>query len=176
MQWTDFIALPDDDRRELIGGELVQLEVPTLTHEHIVMMLGFFLTTWRMTGGGGFVLASGYKVRIDDETGFMPDVQYFRRGRSIPEHGLEAGGPDLAIEVISPSSGRFDRGIKLESYGVIGTPEYWIVDPEQKTLHRYLLRGGELIVEEALVGDVIFRPSTFPSLEVPLRELWTLRN
>jgi Uma2 family endonuclease len=173
MHWNQFIELPDDDRRELIGGELMQLEVPNLTHEHIVATLIYFLFGWRNTHGGR-VLSSCFKVRIDDKHGFMPDVQYFKPGRDVPEQGLEEGAPDLAIEVISPSSGRFDRGIKLESYSAIGTGEYWIVDLEQQTLHRYLLRAGALKLEELLQGEAIFRPATFPELEIPLSELWTL--
>jgi Uma2 family endonuclease len=113
-------------------------------------------------------------VRIDDEHGFMPDVQYFKRGRVVPTQGLAEGGPDLAIEVISPSSGRFDRGAKLKGYGAIGTAEYWIVDPEQRTIHRYLLRDGALKLEETVQGEATFRPATFPSLEIPLGQLWTL--
>jgi Uma2 family endonuclease len=34
--WEDFLALPDDDRRELVDGELVALETSTEPHEHIV--------------------------------------------------------------------------------------------------------------------------------------------
>jgi Uma2 family endonuclease len=174
MHWAEFIALPDDDRRELVAGELLELEVSDRDHAQIIALLGAFLTQWRLSGGNGLVLGSGYKVRIDDDTGLMPDVQYFRRGRVIPEYGLEEGGPDLAIEVISPSSGRFDRGIKLESYGAIGTAEYWIVDPKQQTLHRYLLRDGALKLEEILQGDVNFHPGTFSGLQIPLAQLWTL--
>lgn len=174
MQWTEFIAVPDHDRRELVGGELMELEVPTQLHEHIVMMLGYFLIAWRRAHGGGRVLSSGYKVRIDDEHGFMPDLQYFKPGREVPEQGLDKGGPDLAVEVISPSSAKFDRVNKLEGYEAIGTAEYWLVHPEQRTLHRYLLRDGTLTLDGAFGGDVVFRPATFPTLEIPLNELWTL--
>ncbi len=176
MQWTEFIALPDDDRRELIGGQLMELEVPTELHEHIVMMLGYFLIDWRRANKGGVVLGSGFKVRIDDEHGFMPDAQYFKRGREVPEQGLDEGGPDLAVEVISPSSAKYDRVDKLEGYASIGTSEYWLIHPDERTLHRYLLRDGELILEETLEGDDVFRPSTFAGLEIPLSELWTLPN
>lgn len=175
VTWSDFLALPDDDRRELVGGRLVQLEEPTQLHEHIVAMLCYFLTAWRKAGGGGLVLASGYKVRIRDDQAFMPDVQYFKPGHVVPEHGLSEGGPDLAVEIISPSSERFDRVEKLNGYASIGTAEYWLIDPEQRTLHRYVLGPTKhFVLEDALEGDSLFRPETFSGLEIPLAELWNL--
>lgn len=174
VTWSDFLALPDDDRRELIDGRLLQLEEPTARHEHIVAMLGYFLTGWRKAGGGGGVLGSGYKVRISDEQAFMPDVQYFRPGRVVPEQGLTDGGPDLAVEVISPSSVHYDQVEKLEGYASIGTTEYWLIDPENRTLRRYVLTAGTFASSEVVQGDAIFRPATFSALEIPLAELWDL--
>lgn len=76
--WDDFVALPDDDRRELIDGELVETEVPTDVHEHIVAMLVAKLWNWAEEHGG-LVLASGYKVRVRADRGAMPDVQFSAR-------------------------------------------------------------------------------------------------
>jgi len=67
--WDDFIALEEDDLRELIDGELVEVEVPNWRHERIVAMLCFFLTEWAEAGHGGRAIASGYKVRISDASG-----------------------------------------------------------------------------------------------------------
>src|SRR5437868_2415870 len=117
--WDDFIALPDDDHRELIDGELVEVEVPGYAHEYLVLRLGFFLTTY-VERRGGAVIGSGYKVRIAERRGVMPDVQLFKR-ENIPdvdrdEQGLAHGRPDLAIEIMSPGSRRYDRIVKLEYY------------------------------------------------------------
>lgn len=49
FDWQSFVALPDDDRRELVDGALVEMEVPTRWHENVVMLLGFFLTAWART-------------------------------------------------------------------------------------------------------------------------------
>jgi Uma2 family endonuclease len=114
--WDDFVALDDEDRRELIDGELVEVEVPTWKHEDVVAMLCYFLTAWSMAGHGGRALASGYKVRISERRGVMPDVQFYRRGNDAPrgqEHGLVEGRPDLVVEVVSPTGRRYDRVKKL---------------------------------------------------------------
>jgi Uma2 family endonuclease len=174
--WEDFIALPDDDRRELLDGRLVEMDVPNEWHEWIVSCLVRLLGNWTMASQAGIVLASGYKVRIRRDRGFMPDVQLFRTGgRPLQQRGLESGAPDLAVEVISPSSGRYDRVHKLQGYAAIGVPEYWILDPEHQTLQRFVLGESAIYsVTDALSGDDVFAPSSMPGLVIPLGELWRL--
>ena len=133
--WDDFLALPEDDRRELVDGDLLELEMPTWLHEHIVMCMGFYLKAWGMEHGA-VVLGSAYKVRINTWRGFMPDVQLYlkdnpHRGQ---EQGLAEGRPDLVVEVISPTSRRHDRLTKVDGYARIGVPEYWIVDIDDRSI------------------------------------------
>lgn len=175
VTWEDFLALDEDDPRELIDGVLVEVDGPTELHEHIVALLAFFLVGWARPRGGR-VLASGYKVRISDRRGVMPDVQYFdpERARRLMQPGLAEGHPDLAVEVVSKTSRRYDRVTKLGWYAEIGTPEYWIVDPDAHTLERLVLRDGRFVIADALAEDAVFRPERFPGLEIPLAELWTL--
>jgi len=141
--WADFLALDEDDQRELIDGVLVEVEMPT--------------------------------VRISDRRGVMPDLQYFGResARVLAQQALTEGHPDLAVEVVSETSRRHDRVTKLGWYAEIGTPEYWIV-AEAHTLERLILREGRFVIAEALAEDAVFRPESFPGLEIPLPELWTL--
>jgi len=172
----DFLDLDEDDLRELIDGELLELEVPTKIHQWIVTWLAMCLNGWALPRGAGVALVSGYKVRIRDDRGVMPDVQFFRRGgRPVPEPGLAHGAPDLAIEVVSTSIVRYDRVVKLAWYGSIVTGEYWIVDPHRKTLERFLLApDGTLRLAESLACDARFAPATFPDLEIDLAPLWTM--
>jgi Uma2 family endonuclease len=175
--WDDFVALEEDDRRELIDGELVEVEVPTLIHERIVTRLVVGLTVWADNGPGGFAVVSGYKVRISDRRGVMPDVQFFRRGNqpaADQEQGLVRGHPDLAVEVVSPSSRRYDRVKKLQWYAEIEVPEYWLVDPEGQTLERLVLRDGVYAIAESVGADDVFRPASFEGLEILLTKLWSM--
>lgn len=168
--WDDFVALPDDDKRELIDGHLLEVDVPTYDHEAIVALIIVFIGTWARSNGGR-VLASGYKVKVSPKRGLMPDVQYYRAGRRPPTQALTEGAPDLGVEVISPSSGRYDRVTKLEYYRSIGMPEYWLIDPTEQSLHRFVLVDGAYRVE-AFEGDRTLTPDTFPGLSLPLTELW----
>ena len=173
--WDDFVALDEDDLRELIDGELVEVEVPKGKHEQIVAMLCLFLGAWAKAGRGGRVYASGYKIRISARRGVMPDVQFYRKGNDAPldqDDGLVHGRPDLVVEVVSPSSQRYDRVTKLRWYAKLGIPEYWLVDGTAKTLERLVLREGTYAIAKSLAEDETFRPQSFDGLEIPLSELW----
>lgn len=174
--WDDFVRLDEDDRRELFDGELVAVEVPTYAHEAIVATLIGLLEAWARPRKGGRALASGYKVRISQKRGLMPDVQFYKSG-NLPRgqkqgQGLVEGHPDIAIEVCSPSSVRYDRVKKLSYYASAGVPEYWVVDPAARTFERLLLEGGRYVIADALAEDAVLRPATCEGLEIPLAELW----
>lgn len=177
VTWEDFVHLPDDDRRELIDGALVEVEVPTFLHEFIVALLVHRLTGWALEHGA-VVLASGYRVRVRGDIGFMPDVQLYRSRARVtrPEaaQGLEDGAPDLAIEVISPTSGRHDRVTKFNGYAAIGVTEYWLVDPQARLLEQFVLDGEHYRLEARLADDALFEPKTLPGLSLPLATLWDL--
>jgi Uma2 family endonuclease len=173
--WDDFVALEEDDLRELIDGELVEVEVPTARHEDIVMVLGQLLGNWADAGHGGRARGSGYKLRVSERRGLMPDVQFYRRGNDAvrdQEEGLIRGRPDLVVEIVSPSSRRHDRVTKLQWYAQLGVPEYWLVDAEARTLERLVLGTGAYVIRASLADDETFRPDSFDGLEIPLSKLW----
>jgi len=174
--WDDFVALEDDDLRELIDGELVEVEVPTADHEEIVGWLCFYLRSWTEAGHGGRVRASGYKVRISERRGVMPDVQFYRLGNDAgagQPQGLVQGHPDLVIEIVSPSSERYDRVTKLRWYAQLGVPEYWLVNPQARTFERLVLRDGVYAIATSASCEETFRPDSFDGLAIPLAKLWT---
>ncbi len=175
ITWDDYIALPDDDRRELIDGALVEVEVPTFLHEHVVAGLVGNLGCWTREHGGS-VIGSGYKVRVDAGRAFMPDVQLYRRGNVRTairqQQGLAEGRPDLVVEVISPSSRRYDRLLKRAGYAAIGVPEYWLVEPDDRLIERFCLVDRTYRASGGAMGDGVFAPESFEGLEIPLGSLW----
>lgn len=75
---------------------------------------------------------------------YEPDIVFFKKEKSdrfSPEQMLFPA-PDLAIEILSPSTEKNDREIKFWDYASHGVEEYWIVDPEKKTIEQYLLSNG----------------------------------
>ncbi|MFW6067597.1 MAG: Uma2 family endonuclease [Myxococcota bacterium] len=173
VHWDEFIRLDEDDLRELIDGRLVEVEVPDFEHERIVAELVRHLGNWNADHDAGVVLPTGYKVRISDIRGVMPDVQLLsHETASKAGHlGMAEGRPDLAVEVISPSSRRYDRVTKLAWYASIGVPEYWLVDRDARIIERLALtEHGYVIAQTAAEGT--FEPASFPGLAIPLAALF----
>ena len=65
----------------------------------------------------------------------------------IDRHGCK-GAPDLIIEILSPSTRRHDRIVKLDLYQRAGVREYWIVNPDEQSVQVFLLDGGILQIHE----------------------------
>jgi Uma2 family endonuclease len=109
----------------------------------------------------------------------MPDVQLYRRENDAPreqQQGLVRGRPVLVVEVVSTSSRRHDRVTKLRWHAQREVPEYWVVAPEEGTLEQLVLKDGAYMIAASLAGDEVFRPESFPELEVPLEKLWGERQ
>ena len=172
--WADFAALDDEDKRELIDGELVDVEMPGAGHEAVVVKIIVRIEIWAQAHGGGRVLASSYKVRINDRRGVMPDVQYYAPANAVrlPRPGLVDGRPDMVVEVISPSGRRIDRVRKLQWYADRAVPEYWLIDPEHRTFEQLVFADGRYSIAQALADDDVFRPASWPGLEIRLADLW----
>lgn len=76
---------------------------------------------------------------------YMPDIAFFRaeQAAGFSPKQWKFPPPDLAVEVLSPSTRRRDRGVKFEDYAANGVGEYWLVDPERETLEQSVLSGTE---------------------------------
>jgi Uma2 family endonuclease len=87
---------------------------------------------------------------------------------------MEEGRPDLAVEVTSPSSRRYDRVTKLAWYASIGVPEYWLVDRDARIVERLVLTPEGYVIAQT-VGEGAFEPASFEGLSIPLAALFPER-
>jgi Uma2 family endonuclease len=146
QRWTfaEFARLPSEGgtRHEVIGGDLVLTPAPALRHQAIVGELVHLLVGFSKGAGTGFVFPGPVDVLLAEGDYLEPDIVFVRGDRSdiLTDRGVE-GPPDLVIEVLSPSTADRDRGVKLDRYRVHGVVEYWIVDPEKRTVEVWKLAG-----------------------------------
>jgi Uma2 family endonuclease len=131
----DYMSAPDDKRYQLLDGEMILAPSPTTNHQRIILGLARILDEFVTLNQRGEVFISPYDVVLSDHDVAQPDLLFVSNARSaiITEANIQ-GGPDLVVEILSPSSEQYDRGYKQALYGRHGVREYWIVDPASQTV------------------------------------------
>ena len=126
----DYLALPDDQRVELIDGVFYDMAAPTGLHQALVGSIhNALLNHVRSNGGSYMPLISPLDVQLDcdDKTVVQPDICIIcDRGKY--KNGRIFGAPDMVAEVLSPSTRKKDMSLKLYKYLNAGVREYWIID------------------------------------------------
>lgn len=135
-QWTleELHSLPDDGNKyELIRGELFVTPAPTDHHETISARLTRLLDPYVAAHGLGFVYRPRAVLRREGSE-VEPDLMVRQPQPGRRASWDEAPLPLLVVEILSDSTRRRDREQKREFYLDVGVLEYWIVDPEQRTI------------------------------------------
>lgn len=141
-RWTaaEVQALPDDPqhRYECVDGELLVSPAPRTAHQSALIVLTVLLEPWLRNAGIGALIGAPSDWVLDPFTLVQPDLYAVPLvdGRR-PRTDEERGQPLLFIEVLSPSTARFDRVIKRGRYQRAGI-EYWIVDLDSRLVERWL--------------------------------------
>ncbi|MDE7479021.1 MAG: Uma2 family endonuclease [Lachnospiraceae bacterium] len=143
--FADCLAWDENERIEIIDGEAILMAAPSSTHQEISMEISRQLANY-LEGKRCKVYAAPFDVRLfekdgetpeDVDTVVEPDISVVCDKRKIDIRGCK-GAPDLIVEILSPSSLRHDRLVKFRLYQQAGVREYWIVDPENKTVQVFL--------------------------------------
>lgn len=127
------------DLIQLIDGEIVIDMPPIPLHQFVVGEIFVLLRSFaRALGGRAYM--SPIEVFLADKHVYEPDVLFLAPESQcdVQEKRL-VGAPELVVEVLSPSTAKYDRGIKFETYQAYGVAEYWIVDPAHETLEIWVL-------------------------------------
>lgn len=150
--FADCLTWGEDERIELIDGEPVMMAPPSRAHQEISMELSRQIANF-LEGKRCRVYAAPFAVRLfeqdgdrpeDVDTVVEPDITVVCDRNKLDTHGCK-GAPDVVIEILSPSTARHDRLVKLHLYQQAGVREYWIVSPEEQTVQVFLLRDGLLL-------------------------------
>jgi Uma2 family endonuclease len=140
-RWTAEMvrALPDDGKRyEVIDGELFVTPAPALRHQDAVFQMASRLAPYVSTHGLGHVIVSPADVTFADGSLVQPDVFVAPLiGGRRPREWSDIKTLLLAVEVLSPSTARADRRVKLRLYQRQHVPEYWIVDVDAGLIERW---------------------------------------
>ena len=159
----EYLAMPETTTpHNLIKGRLYTSPTPIVKHQDIVAELFAHLRTFSHEDGGHAFL-SPMDCHLPDRSVVQPDVGYITSTRLGIIDRWVMGAPDIAIEVLSPGTRRFDRVKKLRTYEKNGVREVWLVDPDSQTVILFFNAGTACEREQSvLFGDPI--PSTIAPL------------
>ncbi len=139
--WTaaEVRALPEDGKRyECIDGELLVTPAPRLLHQRMLSELQHLIRTFVKQVGVGEVIHSPADVELKAGSLVQPDIFVaVSRDGSRLRTWSDIGTLLLAVEVLSPSTARYDRVLKRKFYQRAGVREYWIVDLDARLIERW---------------------------------------
>lgn len=179
--WTveDLYALPDDKHYEIVEGELYEMPPPNADHVRLVMSFIRLLLPWADRIGG--------ELRTAPQGVFLPGLTNpvqsdlllltASRRRTVAEGGLltergVVGPPELVIEVLSPSNREHDLARKRRIYALGGVPEYWLVDPQSRSIEVLVLAGAEYRIRVRPAGEETATSAVLPELAFRASEVF----
>ncbi|MCQ2510521.1 MAG: Uma2 family endonuclease [Lachnospiraceae bacterium] len=142
----DYLALPEEERVELIDGQFYDMAAPTSVHQAIGGYIHSVLLSHVLEKKGPCMpMISPVDVQLDcdDKTVVQPDVMIIC-DRSKFQNGRVFGAPEFLVEVLSPSTRKKDMQLKLYKYANAGVKEYWMVDPVKKYVVVYDMENLDL--------------------------------
>ena len=153
LTYADYLKTPDDEHCELLHGELVMFTTPPIYHQEVLGSLLAKLAAFEREYHPGQFYPVLTDVVLSDRDVVKPDILFVSNERShILTRENVRGAPDLVVEIISPATAERDRTVKLDLYARHGVKEYWIVDPDVKTV-TVLLRGESRFEVSGVYGE-----------------------
>ena len=140
--WTyqDYLKLNDDQRYEIIEGELLMAPAPVPYHQAVSRNIEFALWNYVKKKKLGVVYDAPIDVVFDKHNVLQPDIVFVSEKRKdiIGEKAI-VGAPDLVVEIVSPSSLGRDTVLKKDIYERFGVEEFWLVYPDMKCVEALVL-------------------------------------
>ena len=172
LDYDDYLRLPDDGKRyEILDGELYVTPAPSPLHQRVSKRLQRKLEDYFEARALGEVFNAPIDMILGRHDVAQPDLLVVTNPDQISGRGIE-GAPLLIVEVLSPSTRRHDRGVKVQRYAALGVPHYWIVDPEGQWIECYQLEGGSYRHVVTAEGNNHLTISEWHDLTISLADLW----
>ena len=153
-------VLSEDDRVELVEGEIVEMTPIGARHVNCVNRLTRVLSRY---AGDNYLVSVQNPLRLDEDTEPQPDLALLRESDDPGE--LPAAGDVALVVEVAETSLRYDRETKLPLYAKVGIPEVWIFDLNGETVEVYSAPGpgGHTRIEKYGRGQE-FHSESLPEL------------
>jgi Uma2 family endonuclease len=164
----DYRMLPETGPRyQLIEGELYMAPAPNRYHQNISRNIEFMLLKFLEKHPLGELNHAPFDVYLSEHDVFQPDIVYVTKENAavLTDAGIE-GTPDLVVEILSPGTAYLDNKSKPRVYARCGVKELWIVDPQVKLVHVYLLQKDSRRPMASHDEKATFTCQFFPGLKI----------
>jgi Uma2 family endonuclease len=174
--YEDVLNAPPHLIAEVIDGALHTQPRPLLAHAHAASVLGEELGGPFRSGRGGpggWILLDEPELHLGPHI-VVPNLAGWRRSTlpELPDEAFLSVRPDWLCEVLSPSTQRPDRVLKMPLYRREGVPHVWLIDPDAKTLEVYRLDGANYRLLDSDADQALIRAEPFDAFELDLGALW----
>ncbi|MEW6742735.1 MAG: Uma2 family endonuclease [Planctomycetota bacterium] len=172
LTYAEYRQFPKDGRRhEIIDGDHFAQPTPPTYHQTVSRRILFQIYEQLEKPGLGEVYDAPTDLQLTETDIVQPDlIVVLKRERKIVTPTKIKGIPDLVVEILSESTERTDRTLKLELYRRTRVPEYWIVDPTDHLVEQYILEGDQYRLAGKPHDQIAFQGA--PGVTVDLDEVW----
>ena len=177
MTADEYLAMDfEEQRTELVEGELIVMDMPLPLHQYVLQELTYALEVWARAAAGRGRVTLPLDVKIDERNVYGPDLLWYAEGRAPVIHaGRPSPLPDIAVEVRSPATWRYDVGAKKAAYERVGLKELWLVDTAASIVLVYRRASAKSesfdVSLELAAGDSLTSP-LLPAFALAIGELF----
>jgi len=177
-------------KTEVINGIKMMSPPAFSNHNHVKLNVALVFKIY-LKGNICMPFGDGEKVILPSQGEgdyIVPDF-FVLCDRSKHKKDCVHGAPDLVVEVLSPGTAKYDRGDKKDLYQLNGVKEYWIIEPNNKSIEVYLLKDGIYKLddiyripdddeqrEEKENSKTAFSVNLFPDMSVRLEDIFEYVN
>jgi len=176
VSFADLQQTPEDGRRyELYDGEAFVVPAPIPLHQLAVLKFADVFKAYVISHGGIFFV-SPIDIVFSQFDVVQPDIVFFEHGREylIDMRRAIDIAPDLAVEVLSPSTERTDRGKKMQMLARYGVREYWLVDPDEQRVEVFWLSGDVYVIAHTASSVEVAQSTILPHFSLTVSSLFEL--
>ena len=165
----------EDAYYELINGHIVRKSAPTLQHQEcsfqITLKLGNYIVEKKL----GKLFNAPTDVYLDEFNHVLPDIFFVsNKNQKILDYreGVVMGVPDMIVEILSPGTMGNDRFDKKKAYKDAGVQEYWLVDPNNRTVEVYQNNNGDFELFDFAEVDGTIKSKVLDGFELDIKEVF----